>query len=96
MAVPVATVARLGARGAWLVPVPMIVWCALRAAGIASGVAEDLVTLVVMVALGGPHVVATFGRTLLEAAVMRIRKKLGTNAIETRRGFGYIIADEPS
>lgn len=32
----------------------------------------------------------------LEAAVMRIRKKLGTNAIETRRGFGYIIADETS
>jgi len=32
----------------------------------------------------------------LEAVVMRIRKKIGTNAIETRRGFGYIIADETS
>ncbi len=29
----------------------------------------------------------------LEALVMRTRKKLGNNAIETRRGFGYLIAD---
>lgn len=81
MAVPVATVARLGARGAWLVPVPMIVWCALRAAGIASGVAEDLVTLVVMVALGGPHVVATFGRTLLEPSFWRRRRLLAAASV---------------
>jgi two-component system OmpR family response regulator len=30
----------------------------------------------------------------LEALVMRLRKKLGSSAIETRRGFGYLIADE--
>jgi DNA-binding response OmpR family regulator len=30
----------------------------------------------------------------LEALVMRLRKKLGSNAIETRRGFGYLIADD--
>lgn len=29
----------------------------------------------------------------LEAAVMRLRKKLGTTVIETRRGYGYIVAD---
>ena len=29
----------------------------------------------------------------LEALVMRTRKKLGPNSIETRRGFGYVIAD---
>lgn len=32
----------------------------------------------------------------LEAAVMRLRKKLGTNVIETRRGYGYIVADMPA
>ncbi|HKJ61889.1 MAG TPA: response regulator transcription factor [Hyphomicrobiales bacterium] len=30
----------------------------------------------------------------LEAVLKRLRKKLGPTAIETRRGFGYIIADE--
>jgi DNA-binding response OmpR family regulator len=29
----------------------------------------------------------------LEALIMRLRKKLGAEAIETRRGFGYLIAD---
>jgi DNA-binding response OmpR family regulator len=29
----------------------------------------------------------------LEALIMRLRKKLGADAIETRRGFGYIISD---
>lgn len=32
----------------------------------------------------------------LEAAVMRVRKKLGTETIETRRGYGYFIADAPA
>ena len=31
----------------------------------------------------------------LEAAIMRVRKKLGTEAIETRRGYGYFVADAP-
>ncbi len=30
----------------------------------------------------------------LEAVVTRLRRKLGPNAIETRRGFGYTIPDE--
>jgi DNA-binding response OmpR family regulator len=29
----------------------------------------------------------------LEALIMRLRKKLGAEAIETRRGFGYLITD---
>ena len=32
----------------------------------------------------------------LEALIMRLRKKLGAEAIETRRGFGYMIADAPA
>lgn len=31
----------------------------------------------------------------LEALVARLRKKLGSGAIETRRGFGYVIGDAP-
>jgi DNA-binding response OmpR family regulator len=30
----------------------------------------------------------------LEALIMRLRKKLGADVIETRRGFGYLIKDE--
>ena len=32
----------------------------------------------------------------LEALIMRLRKKLGSTAIETRRGFGYLIAEQPA
>jgi two-component system OmpR family response regulator len=31
----------------------------------------------------------------LEAVVTRLRKKLGADVVETRRGFGYVIADGP-
>jgi DNA-binding response OmpR family regulator len=31
----------------------------------------------------------------LEAIVTRLRKKLGQDVIETRRGFGYIVAGSP-
>lgn len=31
----------------------------------------------------------------LEALIMRLRKKVGPNAIETQRGFGYLITDAP-
>jgi len=31
----------------------------------------------------------------LEAVVTRLRKKLGADIVETRRGFGYVIADGP-
>lgn len=32
----------------------------------------------------------------LEAAIMRVRKKLGTDTIETRRGYGYFVPDAPT
>lgn len=32
----------------------------------------------------------------LEAVVARLRRKLGPDAIETRRGFGYLVADAPA
>ena len=32
----------------------------------------------------------------LEAVVMRLRKKLGADVIQTRRGFGYIVEDAPA
>jgi two-component system, OmpR family, response regulator len=32
----------------------------------------------------------------IEAAIARLRKKLGATAIETRRGFGYLIVNESS
>jgi two-component system, OmpR family, response regulator len=32
----------------------------------------------------------------IEVLVGRVRKKLGSNLIETRRGFGYIVPGEPS
>jgi two-component system, OmpR family, response regulator len=32
----------------------------------------------------------------VEALIMRLRKKVGPNVIETRRGFGYLIADNPA
>lgn len=32
----------------------------------------------------------------LEAAIMRVRKKLGTDTIETRRGYGYFVSDAPT
>jgi DNA-binding response OmpR family regulator len=32
----------------------------------------------------------------LEAVVTRLRKKLGQEFIETRRGFGYLVADQPA
>lgn len=50
--------------GVLCVPLPILAFYGLRGAGLAPGVCEDLVTVLVMVPLGGPHVVATFGRTL--------------------------------
>ena len=32
----------------------------------------------------------------LEVLVGRVRKKLGADAIETRRGFGYLMPEEPA
>ena len=36
------------------------------------------------------------GANALEVLMGRVRRKLGVNLIETRRGFGYIVPDEPS
>jgi two-component system, OmpR family, response regulator len=36
------------------------------------------------------------GSNALEVLMGRVRRKLGVNLIETRRGFGYIVPDEPS
>jgi DNA-binding response OmpR family regulator len=32
----------------------------------------------------------------IEALVVRVRRKLGMEAIQTRRGFGYVLADDGS
>ena len=39
---------------------------------------------------GGEDAVST---NALEALIGRIRRKLGTELIETRRGFGYLVLD---
>lgn len=36
------------------------------------------------------------GSNALEVLMGRVRRKLGVNLIKTRRGFGYIVPDEPS
>lgn len=52
--------------GAYLVAVPILLFYVFRQAGAAVSTAEDLVTLFVMVLVGGPHVFATYTRTFLE------------------------------
>ena len=32
----------------------------------------------------------------LEAVIARLRRKVGANAIETRRGFGYVLGGDPA
>lgn len=59
------------AGGAWLVPVPILAYYAFRQLGCSVAAAEDLVTLLVMVPLGGPHVFATYTRTYLNPAFRR-------------------------
>jgi len=56
------------AGGAWLVPIPIVAFYLFRAFGCSIAAAEDLVTLLVMVPLGGPHVFATYTRTYLNPA----------------------------
>jgi len=48
-----------------LVPIPILAFLLLSAAGLDAGVSGDLVSLLVMVPLGGPHVYATFARTFM-------------------------------
>lgn len=59
------------AGGAWLVPVPIVAFYLFRQLGCTVAAAEDLVTLLVMVPLGGPHVFATYTRTYLNPAFRR-------------------------
>ena len=33
---------------------------------------------------------------VLEVLIGRVRKKLGSDVIETRRGFGYIVPETPA
>lgn len=51
------------AGGAWLVPIPILAYYLFRSLGAGVSAAEDFVTLLVMVPLGGPHVFATYTRT---------------------------------
>src|SRR5690606_35877870 len=57
--------------GAVLVAVPIALYYLAIAAGASVAAAEDLVTLVVMVLVGGPHVFATYTRTLLQPGFRR-------------------------
>lgn len=57
-----------GAGGAWLVPIPILAFYLFRSLGAGVSTAEDLVTLLVMVPLGGPHVFATYTRTYFNPA----------------------------
>ncbi|MBL9077852.1 MAG: hypothetical protein JNL08_10130 [Planctomycetes bacterium] len=59
------------AGGAWLVPVPIAAFLLCQAAGLSVAAAEDVVTLLVMVPLGGPHVFATYTRTYLNPKFRR-------------------------
>ncbi len=67
--------------GALLVPLPVVLYYAFRAAGLPTGASEDLVTLLVMVPLGGPHVVATFSRTLLNPGFWRRERGLAAASL---------------
>lgn len=57
--------------GAWLVPIPIALFYLGMALGLSRPASEDLVTLLVMVPLGGPHVFATYTRTLLNPRFRR-------------------------
>ncbi|MFK7741536.1 MAG: hypothetical protein AB8H80_14555 [Planctomycetota bacterium] len=59
------------AGGAWLVLIPVLAFYLFRSLGAGVSAAEDLVTLLVMVPLGGPHVFATYTRTYLNPGFRR-------------------------
>lgn len=62
--------------GALLVPVPVLCYYGLRAAGLGVGMCEDLATVLVMTMIGGPHVFATYTRTFLEPRFRRRERGL--------------------
>ena len=57
--------------GAVLVPIPIILYYVLGSLGVAVGAREDIVTAVVMILVGGPHVFATYTRTVLNPRFRR-------------------------
>ena len=57
--------------GALLVAVPIALFYLLRGMGAPLATSEDLVTLFVMVLVGGPHVFATYTRTFLQPKFRR-------------------------
>jgi hypothetical protein len=59
------------AGGAILVPIPILAFYLFRSLGLSAAACEDLVTLLVMVPLGGPHVFATYTRTFLNPRFAR-------------------------
>ena len=59
-----------------LVPVPILAFYGLRAAGLSVDICEDLVTLLVMVLVGGPHVFVTYTRTYFEPSFRRRERGL--------------------
>ncbi|MBI3820136.1 MAG: hypothetical protein HY286_15690 [Planctomycetes bacterium] len=59
---------------ALIVPVPPALFYTFRAAGLPVSASEDIVTLIVMGALGGPHVVATFLRSWFDGRFVREEK----------------------
>lgn len=57
--------------GVLLVPVPILLFHLMRSLGLTSAAAEDAVTLLVMLTVGGPHVFATYTRTLFRPGFAR-------------------------
>ncbi|MCU0866171.1 MAG: hypothetical protein MUC36_20495 [Planctomycetes bacterium] len=66
--------------GVLLVPVPILCHLLMQALGVPVAVSEDLVTLLVMVPLGGPHVLATLQRTLFDRRFWRHDRWLAAGA----------------
>ncbi len=64
------------AGGVWLVPIPILAFYLFRWLGATVAASEDLVTLLVMLPLGGPHVFATYTRTFFNPAFRRQDKVL--------------------
>ncbi len=67
--------------GALLVAVPILTFYLLRAAGFAISATEDLVTLEVMLLVGGPHVFATYTRTFLQPGFARRERLMFLSAL---------------
>jgi hypothetical protein len=67
--------------GVVLVPVPMLVHSLMQAIGVPVAVSEDLVTLLVMLPLGGPHVLATLRLTLFDRRFWRRDRWLAAGSV---------------